>query len=573
MRKQGIIYILLILALWSCREDFERNVSTSVPFSPELLEDFVPAEDMVLSSVNGFVKDEDQNPLADVLVTLNGIPTTTDIYGHFFYTDTPMNREGTVIAFEMANFHQQNKLFYPTEGAVERMDVLLSKIDEETEFNSGQSGSVALDEGILLDYSTDAFLSTDGRIYEGIVSVTSTFVESSIEDFALRAPGNFQAVNIENRLVGLQAKSLLQIEFVDEGGNELLIDPDAELTVHLPNQDTSVEAWYYAPNFGLYTVNTLTNMESNTLSVPLAHNEFILLATPFESALQTIALSADGGSGILEDIQTEVLAADGTVLQSVRSNSQGMAKIITPVNMASRLAIEDDCGNIVYNESTANMSETLLVTNVSLIGLEGDIYDCDVNPTDDGVIAIARGNKIRYHYPSSTSFELTLQVCDGGQVALQGLESGSFDAAAATELQLDEVESLGDIFTCVAPLINYLTVTNVNTGEEYIYPIETTEGSTSLLTVFGTGPNHPSDVRLSIARTGVQDFVSGIFTLERIVDPASGLNYSGDNVAFDLPRFGSRDKITIGSFEGFFENTVDLEMDELRATFNFYFTE
>ena len=275
----------------------------------------------------------------------------------------------------------------------------------------------------------------------------------------------------------------------------------------------------------------------------------------------------------MANIQIESFTEDGGVLHSARSNNEGIAKIIGPINSSSRLIVEDICGNIVYNELQSNVADDLSIPNVRLKTLEGDVYDCDVTPINDGVIAISQGNQIRYHHIDNSNFQLSLQICDGGQASVQGLSQETFDASQATNIRVDMIDELGDIFTCIEPTTNYLFLTNVNTGQEYVYPVESTEGSTSLLTVFGTRDGGPIDIAISITRTENQDFSEGMLSIERIVDPTNGFSYSGDNVDFDLTRFGNRDKISIGTFEGVFENTVTLEMDELRGSFNFYFSE
>ena len=575
MRKQGIIYFLLILALWSCREDFERNIATPQEFTPELIDDFVQTETLINASLIGFVQDDKANPIVNALITLNGTPTTTDIYGHFFYSDHPMNKEGTVVEILADNYHHHSSLFYPSEGAEERLDIILTEIEEESEFNGTNSGSVTLDGGIMLDYSEGAFLSSDGINYEGTVHMFSTFMEASLDDFALKAPGNFQAVNIENRLVGLSPQSLLQISFQDEAGNELLIDQDAEVSIQVPDVNPLLDAWYYVPNFGLYTINTVSTADGNGLRIGLSHNNYILLAESYESELSTIQLSAADGTGLLEDIQTECYAEDGTMLQSVRSNNQGLAKIISPINREGNLIIIDACGNEVYNESQSNIDSEISLAGVSLKTLEGDIYDCDVRPIEDGVVAVEQGNKIRYHYLNSSNFSLALQVCNNGEAEIQGLDGTTPNQNQLVDLNLINEDALGDLFTCDNPRINTLHLVNISTGEEYFYFLQPGDANTVSLTEFGW-LNNSQGININIVFNGS---MNGDYSddedheIEALQDLDTGFNFSGDAESFIVSRFGSTDKLTIGNFEGIFEDVDRQVSEELQATFNFYFRE
>ena len=575
MRKQGIPYILLILALWSCREDFERNVSTPVAFTPELIDDFMLDEDMVNASLIGFVQDEMQNPIADALVILNGTPTTTDIYGHFFYTDHPMNKEGTTVEIQADNYHQHSKLFYPSEGATEKLDIVLTEIEDDSEFNGLIGGSLLIDEDILLEYSDEAFLSSDGNRYEGTVRVLSTLMSSSLDKFALKAPGNFQAVDIENKLVGLRPQSLLQISFLDESGNALLIDQEAEVSVQIPTSATAVEAWYYVPSFGLYTINTQTTLENSSLRIGLSHNNFILLANSFDSELNTIQLSALDGSGILEDINAKWITEDGITVQSVLSNNLGIAKINTPITSEGRLTMKDACGNIVYNEAPSNLNSEVLIDNITLRSYEGELYACNVDPIEDGVIAVRQGDQIRYHYISNSIFDLALQVCNNGEANIQGFDGISFGQTVGININLEAEDELGDIFACDDPQVNMLHLINKSTGEECFYPIQSGDGNTANVTEFEF-INNGQDINIKVSFNGSQEgdySANDSHEVEALEDTSKEINFAGDAVFFLVSRFGSTNKLTTGVFEGSFEDVDRQVIEELQGTFNFYFRE
>ena len=576
MRKQGIIYIILILAVWSCREDFERNVATPIPFTPELLEDYVPAVDMVRASLVGFVQDDDQNPIADAQVTLNGILTTTDRYGHFFYTDHPMNKEGTTVEIQADKYHKHSELFYPSEDAVEQLDIIMTEIEEESEFNGSTGGSISLNEGILLEYSEEAFLSSDGSKYEGTVSVYSTFMEASEENFALKAPGNFQAVSIENRLVGLQPQSLLKISFRDEAGNDLLINQDADVTVQIPSISPTIEAWYFAPSFGLYTINTNNEVSNTTARIGLSHNNFVLLGQSYASELNTIELSAGDGSGLLEDMLAEWRDEAGTVIQSARSNDMGLVKINFPLSLGGNLVVKDACNNIVYNEASSDIVPEISLDDVSLKTLVGDLYDCNVVPIDDGVIAVAQGDLIRYHYLNNSTFALTLQVCNNGAADVQGLDGISLGMNQATSVNLQATEELGDLFTCDDPLVNMLQLVNLTTGVEYFYPIQSFDiNNTDELTIFEFVNNGQEiNIQLNFSGNAADDYsLNSLHEIAALEDNTKEFDFAGDADSFLVSKFGSSNKLTLGTFEGTFEDNDRQVFEELQGTFNFYIIE
>jgi hypothetical protein len=142
-------------------------------------------------------------------------------------------------------------------------------------------------------------------------------------------------------------------------------------------------------------------------------------------------------------------------------------------------------------------------------------------------------------------------------------------------LNLITEEGLGDLFTCDAPLTNMMHVINLSTGEENSYPIQSDDASTASLTEFGW-INSTEGININVVFNGSieGDYSnSDIHEIEALQDLGTGFNFSGDAESFIISRFGSTDKLTIGHFEGMFEDVDRGVSEELEVSFNFYFRE
>jgi len=79
---------------------------------------------------------------------------------------------------------------------------------------------------------------------------------------------------------------------------------------------------------------------------------------------------------------------------------------VCPTIASGTLQLEDACGNIVYNKAFSDVNDVVAVEDVSLKTLEGDLYDCDVIPVQDGVVAIEQGDQVRFHHLSNTRMQV-----------------------------------------------------------------------------------------------------------------------------------------------------------------------
>jgi len=572
MRKQGIVYIILLIGLWSCRQDVENVSSSPISFAPELLQDYEKNEDIVLSSVTGFVKDENGEPLSEALVTLNNLATETDAFGHFFFNAILMNAEGTSVIVRKSNFHQISKSFHPQENVMEHLEIIMTTIKSNDDLPTGLGTQIqSLHENIIVEFSDNSFLNNDSSPYTGIVHVESTLLSNNAAEFYQKSLGNLQAVDLQNELVSLAPDALLYISYKDDAGNLLAINEDAETKLSIPVDylSTGAMAWYYAPDYGLYTPNTELQFsaDGNDILLNVKHNLPIIFAQSYASTRMTLKLFASNGEDVLENSPLSVISEDGKTLYVTRSNSEGVATIVLPNEKSATLQVKNACNEVVYNEAASSINPMLNLAQIELATVTGDLYDCEVMPNSNAVLSITQGGQQQYYYPANENFSLRLQTCNNGLANMQGLESTSGDASTTSAFDLKQDSALGDIFTCTSPSINELRIENMDSGEMLVYPIEELDGNTVNLTAFG---NTSLDIGISFNGSSTGDYsAADLHSILRIWDDENGFRYAGDATTFSVERFGD-DTIILGKFEGEFENTLTGEMDKIKGHFNFY---
>lgn len=566
MLNKGILCFFLLIVIFSCREDFESNVSTPIDFEVGQLADYQGEEDMVTSSVKGIVVDELSNPLMNASVSLGGNQTNTDQYGHFFFTDVSMNALGTVVNVALSDYHIGSKLFYPTNNAEENLEIVLTKAAQNDDISGLAQGTVLLDGDLMLSYPGGSFMDENGIVYEGTVFISSSLHKSQEAQFSKLTPGNFQAVDIENKQVGLEASALLQLSIADANGKPLQINPDSEVSITFPTLIVNDEQiWYYAEQHGLYTVNT----ELNDNIVRLKHNTSLLIAKPSNTIRSSLRLLAADMQTPLSNMAITVKNSNQETIYTGYSNSLGQATIQRSVVNASTLVIQDACGNEVYNAAVPNEDLVLNQTEVEIF--TGDVYDCLVSPSTNNVIRIRQGSRDHYYYEPSSDFTLALQTCENGLAQITAIEDNTINLAQVEVRNLNDSDLIGDLFICEAPSINQLTIKFTESGEEYSYPISSTAGSTMQSTTFSNDNGPGQDFLITFSGTDVGDYSdAGKNNIDRIYDDAAGFRLNGAAEIFEVIRFGADSQIKIGSFEGTFENSTTNENVIVEGSFNFY---
>ena len=568
MNFQRILCLFLMIALFSCREDFEQNIAIPQTFNPELLGDYEGEVELVNGSVKGIVLDQQDNPITNAQVELNDNQTNTDEYGHFFFTNVPMNAQGTVVNVKVKDFQLGSKLFYPQADATENIEITLNRIESDDELSGLSAGDVTISGGITFTYPENAFLNKDGSLYDGSIFIRSTFTNESDDNFFKIIPGNFQAVDINNELVGLKAAQLLQITILDEDGLPLKINKETPVSLILPQDITEgMEAWYYSETEGLYTINT----EREDQTINYKNSTSLLIAEAANTSGQLLTLKAADDTTLLENMEVQVLSNTQEVLFKGFSNDQGQVRFNKSTDETSRLGIVDACGQLVHNEDLVTNNTDMKLDQVSTKVVTGEVYTCEVNPSMQNVIRILQGNRMHYFYEDDSEFALTLQTCADGVAIIAALENSN-DIANAESIDLDDVVSAIDLFTCEDPAINELRIFNLDTNEEYVYPITSTIGSTDQITSFTHYMQEGQEFKISFNGSVAGNYSAAPdHEIERIYDDAESLRLSGDADVFEVSRFGDMDNITIGSFEGTFENSTTTENINLRGSFNFYF--
>jgi len=93
LKHFGLLGLLFLLVFSACKKDPDPVV-VDPPIDPVVM-DWEPRIENVTASLQGLVVDQNNEAVVDATVTLNGNTTTTNDYGHFFFTNTQMTHNQT----------------------------------------------------------------------------------------------------------------------------------------------------------------------------------------------------------------------------------------------------------------------------------------------------------------------------------------------------------------------------------------------------------------------------------------------------------------------------------------------
>ena len=129
---------------------------------------------------------------------------------------------------------------------IELSDPISIESTSESVLNLDRAQNDSSGPAALIKVPANAFYSSDGSAYTGMVSSFVTFIDPTDDSIGDAIPGVFQVVDEEGSLIDLESYGMFNLQFQDDAGNALYVDGSIE--VSFPDQP--------AGNFTLWVLNT-----------------------------------------------------------------------------------------------------------------------------------------------------------------------------------------------------------------------------------------------------------------------------------------------------------------------------
>jgi hypothetical protein len=463
-----LILVLLCVTFYACKKD-----SSTESYSPNITNPVKSDLNVtVITSVNGFVTDQNDSAVVGATVTAGTSVTTTDKYGYFSITDVSLSKIAGFIKVVDAGYFTAYKTFVSEEGqkTFTRLK-LIPKTNVGVIDNSTGGSATTTDGAIITLPANSVVLAAGGGTYTGHVHIAAHFIDPTNEEvMRLNAPGDLRGVDTINNIKSLLSYGMLAVELTGDGGQLLQIATGQHATLSFPIPSTllssapaSIPLWSFDETNGLWkeestATKTGSNYVGNVPHFSYWNCDFPLaISVPFRTQIVDSALHP------LANITVEISTAAGDFTGCHgETDSNGYIYGYLPGNSDLTLQVLTPCGTLnpikEFTSATTDIDlGTIKTTNTSVLNsitITGTLLNCDSLPVANGFLMFQPQNGGDYINITVTNgqFNYSQLSCGNGaytySMTSYDYQNGSYSTDTRTITLNDGTNNLGSFKEC-----------------------------------------------------------------------------------------------------------------------------
>ena len=489
--------LLLSIIFVNCQK--ELNYIGDPDLNPIVPEVVVP--EPITANLQGNVFDENNLPAGGVTITVGTKTTITTSTGYFRINDASLDKRTSLVVAQKSGYFKGLRVFSATSGANQIVIKLIKRTLAGT-VSSATGGSTILPNGAIVALPANAIVTaSSGAAFIGTVNVYAAYIDPSASDIATRVPGSFAGTDKNGGRVLLTSYGMMAVELESAAGEKLQIKTGsvATLTTPIPTAAQSIapstiSLWSVDEQTGLWVEDGTATKQGNTYVGDVKHFSFWNCDVSAQSIRISMTLHNSDSLPLVH--VTVRITRSGTGWQSVGygyTDSLGHVSGVVPPNETLLVEVLDPCGNVVYSQTVAPLTQTtdlgiLTVSGstVNVVTLQGKLLDCSGTGVANGYAIITTANNIvRYAATDANgNFEVVFISCTGSTSTAQiiGIDQTSQQQSSLITVTvlapLTVIPSITVCGTSSAQFINY-TLDGVN------YTLTST-GNDSLIAYYNT---------------------------------------------------------------------------------------
>lgn len=575
MKRIGLLSLVILMIFTSCRKDTEVVTVTETPDDPVItnIDDWQPRIENINGDLDGFIYDENQEPVQDASVNLNGQIVSTDERGHFEYTGVEMNSKGAYLKVEKEGYFLGSRRFFPRAATRNHVRIQMLELGTGETVNSAVENVVSTNGNASVTFPAGAIADASGAAYEGEFTVHAKWLNPSAPETMNQMPGNLQGVNTLAEEQALKTLGMMAVELRDMSGNELNIAEGQTATLRMPvpenlsaNAPAEIPLWSFEETVGIWVEEGTATLQGGVYVGEVSHFSFWNCDIPTDYTDISMTFQSSNGAP-LTNVQISITSANfGTAYGW--TDSQGYVAGIIPANESLVIEVFSyACAEAVFSGTYGPFSTATDLGVITVDGfttLSGSVVNCDGDAVDSSVLAVDADGQAQYYYLQASDFNLTVLTCaNASSVSLTAIDLLTLEESAAVSVTPNTDNDLGTISACGSVTSeNILTIT-IDGGETYTYL-----GATANVSAQGTdisaGNGDNINIFFGFFGTTPGDYTNNNY-LEVLYDQTVPYGLWGNNFdTFEITEHG--DKV-VGSWSGTL-NSGEVETAFVECTFN-----
>lgn len=248
----------------------------------------------VTTSLGGVVVDQNGAPMAGVTVTAHGATTQTNNYGVYVFKNISVPSERACVVARKGGYFTAARAEWPTKNGTTVVQLTLQKVQvvRTVTATSGGTASIA---GATITFPANAFATTSGGTYSGVVNVGLAYLTpDNASNFATFFSGDASAQRADNSSAELTSYGVVRVQLTGASGEQLQLRSGSTATITYPvptslasSQPSTIPLWYFDESIGLWKeegqaslqggmyVGSVSHFTDWNLDVPNAQRAYI----------------------------------------------------------------------------------------------------------------------------------------------------------------------------------------------------------------------------------------------------------------------------------------------------------
>jgi hypothetical protein len=568
MKNFGIFFLLFALAFTACRKNIDEVSEVPTTPDPAFLDNYMPTYIQANGDLTGFIVDENEEPVQNAQVKLGTSTTTTDQFGHFFFTGIDMNAAGTIVQVAKDGYFAGSRRFNAVANVENRMKIeLLTKTFSQA-FESQSGGTIELNGGGTVVFAPNTIQKANGTVYNGAVKVASKWMDPSKIETLDQMPGNLFGVNNRGEEVVLGTYGMIAVELESADGEPLNILKGETATVTTPvpadmqaNAPAEIPLWSYNEEFGIWVEEGVSVLQNGNYVAEVTHFSFWNHDFPAELVSFTAVITDEDGNP-LENYKVTITDPSTSTYGYGYTCEDGTVAGYIPINTTLNIEILGLCGEVIYTQEIGPFAAdtdlgtiAIPTSQLEATTITGELVDCDGNSLTAGVVIITSSNGTVYEYVTGEAFEVIISACTLDNIEVTGYNLNEMLQSEVVSATPTAVNNLGDIAVCDV-IEDFISLTVDGVTETYFINITVDSDITFTYISLSIG-NQEGFVGFGFSGSTIGNYDNPENFIEVLFDSNNNWEFN-NNIngfeTFNITEYGAPGEKIVGDMSGTFEN-------------------
>lgn len=379
--KKILIISLLLLVVFSCKDDEKDIVSPDREYTPRVIQETYGNAKLV-----GFVNDKNGNPLADVTVFFGEERTTTGSDGSY-QLNTLSAGANKRIWFEKDGYASTQKLADISEELPNRIDASLFPIGKTMKMTS--DGGKIESENFSVEIEPGGFVYSDGTPVEEDVIVEATAFLATDDELLNAFPGEFRGTRTDGSTTAIESFGFIDVELKVETGEPVQLADGVMATIKIKapnNAPSSIPMWHYDEDKAKWIEEGTGTLNEGFYTADVSHFTKWNWDRPYDETSKIIGRVIDSEGNPIEGASVVQKGITYRFQNSIKTNEDGEFELLTPESNESEIeALFDIYGSTV-----------VIFTTSPTKGQTNDVGDIIIEVSLDNVMPPLISNDILY---------------------------------------------------------------------------------------------------------------------------------------------------------------------------------